>query len=57
MRIVERVRAQFRAEFFNLFNTPRFDLPNTQFGTLNFGVVSNQINPPRIIQFGLKLMF
>ena len=56
-RAGERVNVQFRAEFFNLFNTPRFDVPSTQFGAQGFGVVSNQINLPRIIQFGLKLMF
>src|SRR5262249_40514659 len=54
-RVSEHIHVQFRAECFNLFNTPRFDVPNTQFGTLNFGVVSNQSNLPRIVQFGLKL--
>jgi outer membrane receptor protein involved in Fe transport len=56
-QIGEKVNAQFRAEFFNLFNTPRFGLPNTQFGSPSFGTVSNVINSPRIIQFALKLMF
>jgi len=33
-QIVERVKLQFRAEMFNLFNTPQFARPN---GTLNTG--------------------
>ena len=31
--ITERYRVQFRAEFFNLFNHPQFDLPNTSIGS------------------------
>ena len=57
MQIVERLRIQFRAEFFNLTNTVRFAPPNATFGNPQFGVVSNQFNQPRIIQFGLKLLF
>ena len=56
-RTGDRVNVQFRAEFFNVFNTPRFDVPNTQVGTPNFGVVNSQVNMPRIIQFGLKVLF
>jgi hypothetical protein len=33
-QIVERVRLQFRAEMYNLFNTPQFARPN---GSLNTG--------------------
>jgi hypothetical protein len=56
----ERVNLQFRAEFFNLFNTPTFGPPN---GTCclenngNFGVVTNTVGNPRLLQFGLKLSF
>jgi hypothetical protein len=53
----ERWGIQFRAEFFNLFNTPQFYLPNTTIGNPSAGVVSTQSNYPRLIQFGLKLMF
>ncbi|MBM3738136.1 MAG: TonB-dependent receptor [Acidobacteria bacterium] len=48
---------QFRAEFFNAFNTPEFGIPGAAFGTPNFGVVGMQVNPPRQIQFGLKLIY
>ena len=56
----ERVNLQFRAEFFNLFNSPTFGPPN---GTCcianngNFGVVNSTVGNPRLIQFGLKLNF
>lgn len=50
----ERYRLQFRAEFFNLFNRVEFGLPDTSFGSSTFGVISNQVNIPRQIQFGMK---
>jgi hypothetical protein len=58
--ITENVNVEFRTEFFNLFNHPQFGPPN---GTCcsdnnkNFGVVTNTVNLPRLIQFGLKLNF
>jgi hypothetical protein len=48
---------QFRAEFFNLFNTPQFDFPGQTFGTPQFGVVTSQANSPRLVQFALRLRF
>jgi hypothetical protein len=48
---------QFRAEFFNLFNTVQFGPPATAFGVSTLGVVSSQQNQPRIIQLALKLIF
>ncbi|MGI8992132.1 MAG: TonB-dependent receptor domain-containing protein [Bryobacteraceae bacterium] len=53
----ERLKAQFRAEFFNLSNTPQFAAPNTSVGSSTFGQVTSQGNSPRQIQFGLKLTF
>jgi len=55
--ITERVYLQFTAEFFNLFNHVRFGTPNEQVGTPTFGVVTSQVNPPRAIQFGLRVGF
>jgi Carboxypeptidase regulatory-like domain len=51
---------QFRAEFFNTFNRVQFAPPNTACCTANnpgFGVVSNQLNSPRLIQLALKFLF
>lgn len=53
--IKESIHAQFRADFFNLFNRPQLGSPNTTFNSSGFGTVSSQANSPRVIQFGLKL--
>ncbi len=55
--ITERLYLQFTAEFFNAFNHVRFGAPNTQLGNPTFGIVTSQVNPPRAIQFGLRLGF
>jgi hypothetical protein len=52
------MRIDFRAEFFNLFNHPQFGLPgNDADSVTNFGVITSTVNNPRLIQFGLKLVF
>ena len=54
----ERVKAQFRAEFFNTFNQAHFD-PNgvvTNMSAGNFGQV-DLADAPRDIQFALKFSF
>lgn len=55
--IAERMNVEFRTEFFNLFNHPQFGPPNGTFGSATFGAVTNTVNLPRLIQFGLKLSF
>lgn len=62
-RRTERSNVEFRAEFFNLTNTPKFGLPGRDFGTYvpgqsnPFGVISSSVANPRIVQFALKLNF
>jgi len=56
-RITEGLKLQFRTEFFNLFNTPQFDLPNAAIGAGNAGTITGIIGTPRQVQFGLKLVF
>ena len=54
----ERFKIQFRAEAFNLTNTPQFAWPDTAFGSSTFGVVSGTMNiGPRNIQGGLRIDF
>jgi outer membrane receptor protein involved in Fe transport len=57
IKFTERLNLQFRTEVFNVSNSPRFAPPNQAFGNPQFGVVNAQSNLPRIIQFGLKLMY
>jgi hypothetical protein len=53
----DRLGVQLRAEFFNTFNKVQFGPPNTSFGSPSFGIVSDQLNTPRLIQFALKFLF
>jgi hypothetical protein len=48
---------QFRAEFFNLLNTPQFATPNRIFGTPQFGTITDTINDNRDVQMGLKFIW
>jgi hypothetical protein len=56
--ITERVKTQFRAEFFNLFNTPHFVQPDFNFTDGNFGKLTNTLlSSERQIQFALRVSF
>jgi hypothetical protein len=48
---------EFRAEAFNVTNTPAFNLPGSlNFGDArNFAAITGQRNNPRIVQLGLKV--
>jgi Carboxypeptidase regulatory-like domain len=71
-QITERVRMQFRSDFYNAFNHPQFAPPQgANFGTVGFENVGNFTSPftptgnfitatsvnPRLIQFGLHFLF
>lgn len=55
--VTERVKAQFRAEALNATNTVYFGVPNTTFTNSQFGLITNQINNPRMIQLGARVTF
>jgi hypothetical protein len=55
--LTERWNLEFRAEAFNLLNTPQFGLPNTTLGVATTGVISSVINPQREIQLALRIAF
>jgi hypothetical protein len=53
----ERVVLQYRAEFFNLFNTPQRGLPNGAIGAPGAGTITSTASDNRQIQMALKLNF
>ena len=60
----EKVRLQFRGEFFNILNHPNFGTPNavvfssaTATPASTAGVITSTSTTSRQIQFGLKLLF
>jgi hypothetical protein len=56
--ITERWRVQFRAESFNIGNTPQFNVPDNTLGNVRFGqVTSTQVGSERHLQFQLRLQF
>ena len=52
----DRINLQLRAEAFNLFNHPNFNLPDNFLGSPTFGQITSA-RDPRHMQFGLKLLF
>jgi hypothetical protein len=61
-----KINMQFRSEFYNLFNRVQFGYPNTAWAPLtasgtqsnpSLGVVSSQLNLPRIVQFALRINY
>jgi hypothetical protein len=53
----ERFRMQFRSEFFNLFNTPQFGLPNATIGTPAAGTITSLAGNNRQVQLALRFSF
>ena len=54
--VTERFGVQFRAEFFNIFNNVNLNTPNSNVSSAQFGRITSALDP-RILQFGLKLLF
>jgi hypothetical protein len=57
--LTERFSAEFRAEGFNVLNTPNFAAPDSRLGDAALGqITASRANAsPRQIQFALKLLF
>ena len=55
--ITERVTLQLRFEYFNIFNTPQFALPNTALGSGQFGRITATQGLPRVGQVAAKINF
>jgi outer membrane receptor protein involved in Fe transport len=53
----EGSRLEFRAEAFNLFNSPQLGQPGVTLGNAGFGVIGGTSRPSRQVQLGLKLLF
>ena len=56
-KIMERVTHQFRLAISNPFNGVTFAAPATDLSAPNFGIIGGQGNSPRVIQFGMKLIW
>lgn len=56
-RLREQVDLEFRAEIFNLTNTPAFAQPNGTLGSSAFGTIIATATDPRVIQFGPKINY
>ena len=54
-RIMEKNDMEFRAEVFDITNTPAFAQPNGSFGSAAFGSITATTTDPRVVQFGLRL--
>ncbi|QHN02907.1 hypothetical protein FTO74_05625 [Granulicella sp. WH15] len=56
---VEKVKVEFRAEAFNVFNHENFGSPDTTVTDTTFGVINSSQSGtnPRQLQFALKLLF
>jgi hypothetical protein len=53
-KITERTDLEFRAEMFDVTNSPAFAQPNGSFGTPAFGSITSTITDPRVVQFALR---
>jgi hypothetical protein len=54
--LTEKTQLEFRADFFNLFNSAEFSNPDTNITSPTFGQILNTA-PPRVIQLALRFSF
>jgi len=50
----EKTDLEFRAEVFNVTNTPAFGQPNGSFGSPAFGSIATTVSDPRVVQFAIR---
>jgi hypothetical protein len=55
-QFTERVAMEFRAEAFNVSNTPPFADPNGSYGSTSFGTITSASNP-RVFEFAARMKF
>jgi outer membrane receptor protein involved in Fe transport len=55
--VTESKRLEFRAEAFNITNTPTFSAPNATIGSSSAGIVTSTLNAGRVLQGALKFFF
>jgi hypothetical protein len=53
--LAEKASLEFRAEIFDITNTPAFAQPNGNFGSAAFGSITATTTDPRVLQFALRL--
>jgi hypothetical protein len=46
---------EFRAELFNVTNTPAFSQPNGSFGSAAFGSITSTVTDPRVLQLAVRI--
>ncbi len=54
-KLWEQTDLEFRAEMFDVTNTPEFAQPNGSFGSTAFGSITATTTDPRVMQFALRL--
>ena len=55
MKLPLETDMEFRAEMFDVTNTPEFAQPNGSFGSAAFGSITGTTTDPRVVQFALRL--
>ena len=53
--LAEKAQVEFRAELFDVTNTPEFSQPNGSFGSPAFGTITSTTTDPRVAQFALRI--
>jgi hypothetical protein len=55
--IREQMRFELRAEAFNVYNHPQFNLPNQNIGNAQVGAITSTVGNPRQMQMGVRFQF